>query len=126
MKSYIDVDMKFTMHPVTKDVSKKSGVRAVQQSVRNLVMTSLDDWETAPEIGAGVYKLLGENATATLQVDTENKIVSVLAAYETRAEVETVDVALTEDLHGMMIKIVFYVVNNSDPVTETIWLKRVN
>lgn len=126
MKEYVDIDMSFNRHPVTGDVVKKVGVRAVQQSVRNIVMTSLTEWETMPEMGAGVYRTLGENTNPTIQVDVKNKIEDALTQYEPRAEVDTVTVSLSSDYHQLQISIVFYVTNYPDPVTETIFMKRVN
>uniref|UniRef100_A0AAU8KXK8 Baseplate wedge subunit n=1 Tax=Serratia phage Kevin TaxID=3161161 RepID=A0AAU8KXK8_9CAUD len=126
MKEYIDIDMAFARHPVTGDVTKKVGVRAVQQSVRNIVMTSLNEWETMPEMGAGVYRMLGENTNPTIQTDVKNKIEDALAQYEPRAEVDKVSVSVSEDYHTLQITIVFYVTNYPDPVTEKIFLKRVN
>lgn len=124
MKKYIDVDMKFERHPVTGDVTKRVGVRAVLQSVRNIVMTSLNEWETLPDVGAGMYRMQGENTTPTIQVDIQNKIEDAIVQYETRAELTDVSVSLSDDLHGIAVKITFYVVNNPDPVTDTIFLKR--
>lgn len=126
MKKYIDVDLHFDRHPVTGDVTKRVGVRAVLQSVRNIVMTSLDEWETMPQMGAGMYRILGENTTPTIQVDIQNKIEDAIVQYETRAELEEVSVSLLEDMHTLMVKITFYVTNNPDPITDTIYLKRTN
>ncbi|AKJ73786.1 putative baseplate wedge subunit [Salmonella phage 38] len=74
MKEYKDIDLKFGMHPVTKDVTKKTGVYAVLQSVRNIVMTTVGDWPTYPSIGAGLYTMLGENTNPTIQVDVKTKL----------------------------------------------------
>ena len=126
MKEYKDVDLKFGMHPVTKDVTMKSGVYTVLQSVRNIVMSSVGDWPTYPGIGAGLYGLLGENTTPTIQVDVKNKVEDAIALYEPRAEVEEVTVSLSEDYHSLGVTITFYVVNNPDPITDTVWLERTN
>lgn len=126
MKKYIDVDLHFDRHPVTGDVTKRVGVRAVLQSVRNIVMTSLDEWETMPQMGAGMYRIMGENTTPTIQVDIQNKIEDAIVQYETRAELEEVSVSLLEDMHTLMVKITFYVTNNPDLITDTIYLKRTN
>lgn len=126
MKTYKDIDLKFGMHPVTKDVVMRSGVYAVLQSVRNIVMASVGDWPTYPGIGAGLYGLLGENTTPTIQVDVKNKVEDAIALYEPRAEVEEVSVKLSEDYHSLGVTITFYVVNNPDPITDTVWLKRTN
>lgn len=126
MKEYKDIDLKFGMHPVTKDVTKKSGVYAVLQSVRNIVMSSLGDWPTYPSIGAGLYGLLGENTTPTIQMEVKNKVEDAIALFEPRAEVEEVVASLSEDYHSLGVTITFYVVNNPDPITDTVWLKRTN
>ena len=126
MKEYKDVDLKFGMHPVTKDVTMKSGVYTVLQSVRNIVMSSVGDWPTYPGIGAGLYGLLGENTTPTIQVDVKNKVEDAIALYEPRAEVEEVTVSLSEDYHSLGVTITFYVVNNPDQITDTVGLERTN
>jgi len=126
MKNYSDIDLKFERHPVTGDVTKKIGVRAVMQSVRNIVMTSMKEWETMPGMGAGIYRLQGENTTPTIQVDVKNKIEDALSQYEERVELEDVLVSLTEDMHTLIIKVVYYIQNNPDPVGDTIMVARVN
>lgn len=126
MKDYKDVDLKFGMHPVTKDVTMKSGKWAVLQSVRNIVMSSAGEWRTLPDMGAGLYGMLGENTTPTIQVDVKNKVEDAIALYEPRAEVEEVTVSLSEDYHSLGVTITFYAVNNPDPITDTVWLKRTN
>lgn len=126
MKNYVDIDLKFSKHPVTGDVTKKVGVRAVMQSVRNIVMTSTQEWQTMPDMGAGMYRQLGENTTPTIQVDVKNKIEDAITQYETRAELEEVSVMLLDDLHTLQVKVTYYVINNPEPVTDTIQVKRVN
>lgn len=126
MKNYIDIDLKFTKHPVTGDVAKKVGVRAVLQSVRNIVMTTMGEWQTMPNMGAGMYRQLGENTTPTIQVDIQNKIEDAIVQYETRAELEDVSVVLMDDLHTLKVSITFYVINTPDPVTDIIYLQRTN
>ena len=126
MKQYKDIDMKFGMHPVTKDVTMKSDVFAVFQSLRNIVLTTMAEWEPLPGMGAGIYRMLGENATPTIQGDVQNKIEDAVALYEPRAEIEEVSVSVSDDYHSLGITVTFYVVNNPDPVTDTIWLKRTN
>lgn len=104
----------------------KSGVWAVLQSVRTIVMTTVGDWPTLPGMGAGLFALLGENTTPTIAVDVKNKIEDAIAMYETRAEIEDVVVKLSDDFHQLAVTVTFYVTNNPEPVTDTIWIKRTN
>lgn len=126
MKEYKDIDLKFGMHPVTKDVTMKSGVWAVLQSVRNIVMSSVGDWDTLPGMGAGLYTMLGENTTPTIQIDVQHKVEDAIALYEPRAELQEVNVSLSDDYHSLGVTITFNVVNNPEPITDTIWLRRTN
>ena len=126
MKDYKDVDLKFGMHPVTKDVTMKSGKWAVLQSVRNIVMLSAGEWRTLPDMGAGLYGMLGENTTPTIQVDVKNKVEDAIALYEPRAELQSVEVSLSDDYHSLAVTITFNVVNDPEPITDTIWLQRTN
>ncbi|BAN78369.1 baseplate wedge subunit [Klebsiella phage 0507-KN2-1] len=126
MKDYKDVDLKFGMHPVTKDVTMKSGKWAVLQSVRNIVMSSAGEWRTLPDMGAGLYGMLGENTTPTIQVDVKNKVEDAIALYEPRAEIQSVEVSLSDDYHSLTVTITFNVVNDPEPITDTIWLQRTN
>lgn len=119
MKKYLDIDLKFERHPVTGDVIKRVGVRAVQQSVRNIVMTSLNEWETLPGMGAGMYRMQGENINPTIQVDVRNKIEDALTQYEPRVELQDVSVAVTEDMHGLIVKVTYYIINNTEATTDT-------
>lgn len=126
MKQYKDIDLKFGMHPVTHDVTMKSGVWAVLQSVRNITMAALGDWETLPGMGAGLYGLLGENTTPTIQMDVQNKVEDALALYETRAELQSVEATLSEDFHTLGVVISFNVVGDTNIITDTVWLQRTN
>lgn len=128
MTQYKDIDMKFTKNPVTKDIGVRTGVWAVLQSVRNIVMTSLEEWETLPDMGGGMYRELGENITPTFQIDIEKRIEDALAKYEAgRVELSKVECFVDQnDMHKVAVKIQFYIVNNPDPVEDTIWMKRVN
>lgn len=126
MKDYKDVDLKFGMHPVTKDVTMKSGKWAVLQSVRNIVMSSAGEWRTLPDMGAGLYGMLGENTTPTIQVDVKNKVEDAIALYEPRAELQSVEVSLSDDYHSLAVTITFNVVNDPETITDTIWLQRTN
>lgn len=124
---YKDIDMKFSRHPVTKDISVRTGVWAVLQSVRNIVMTSLEEWETMPEMGAGMYRTLGENIAPTYQVDVESKITAALKEFEPRVEVTEVSCMVGSDNpNAVQVKIYFYIINEPDIIEETFWLKRVN
>ena len=54
VRTYTDLDLDFTRHPVTNDVVKIEDVNAVKRSVRNLVNTQFYERPFHPELGCGV------------------------------------------------------------------------
>ena len=60
VRTYVDLDLNFTRHPVTNDVVKIEDVDAVKRSVRNLVNTQFYERPFHPEMGCGVRDLLFE------------------------------------------------------------------
>ena len=71
---YKDIDLRFTPHPVTGDVVRKSGIDAILQSIRHLVMTAEGEFVGELDIGGGTFKLLFKNNTPLLSYTLQNKI----------------------------------------------------
>ena len=57
-RTYIDLDLDFTRHPVTNDVVKITDVEAVKRSVKNLINTQFYERPFHPELGCGVRDML--------------------------------------------------------------------
>ena len=55
-RSWADLDLDFTKHPVTKDIVKKTNIEAVKRAVRNIVLTNRYDKPFHPEIDGGVTR----------------------------------------------------------------------
>ena len=49
VRTYVDLDLDFTRHPVTNDVVKIEDVDAVKRSVRNLINTNFYERPFHPE-----------------------------------------------------------------------------
>ena len=61
MATFTDFNTSLVAHPINKDISLKSDVEAIKQSIRNLVLTDKMERPFQPTIGCDVRKNLFEN-----------------------------------------------------------------
>ena len=125
VRTYKDLDLDFTRHPVTNDVVKIEDVNAVKRSVRNLVNTQFYERPFHPELGCGVRDLLFENYTPMTGIFIRRKIEEVLTNYEPRANISSIAVGEDADRNGISVEVNFYVLNLPNPVSVTTTLKRI-
>lgn len=120
-----DIDLTFNAHPVTGDVSVRSGVRSVMQSLREIVLTSQRDWEFDRGLGVGIYDMLGENLSPLDTIRIKDIIEEQIGIHEPRVELESVNVGMsTTEPNTLRIQIMFYLVNQPDINTLDIPLIR--
>ena len=124
VRTYKDLDLDFTRHPVTNDVVKIEDVNAVKRSVRNLVNTQFYERPFHPELGCGVRDLLFENFTPMTGIFIRRKIEEVLVNYEPRANISSIAVNEQQDRNGINVEVNFYVLNLPNPVSVTTTLQR--
>ena len=89
---YKDLNMFFTKHPTSKDVSKVTDVQAIKRAVRNLVLLNRGEKPFHPEIGGNVHGSLFENFTPITEIELQVAIESTLSRWEPRIVLEQVTV----------------------------------
>jgi hypothetical protein len=125
VRTYKDLDLDFTRHPVTNDVVKIEDVDAVKRSVRNLINTNFYERPFHPELGCGVRELLFENFTPLTGIFIRRKVQEVLDNYEPRARVSGIAVNEQPDRNAIDVQVNFYVLNLPNPVSVTTTLQRI-
>ena len=125
VRTYRDLDLDFTRHPVTNDVVAIEDVNAVKRSVRNLINTQFYERPFHPELGCGVRDMLFENFTPMTGIFMRRKIEEVLTNYEPRASITSINVNEQQDRNGIDIVVSFYVLNSLEPVSITTSLRRI-
>tara|TARA_S200000501_G_scaffold39427_1_gene32218 strand:- start:118 stop:543 length:426 start_codon:yes stop_codon:yes gene_type:complete len=125
VRTYVDLDLDFTRHPITNDVVKIEDVDAVKRSVRNLVNTQFYERPFHPELGCGVRDLLFENYTPMTGIFMRRKIEEVLRNYEPRANITSIQVNEQMDKNAIDVVVSFYVLNLPNPVSVTTTLQRI-
>jgi len=121
---YSDIDLNFTAHPVTGDVSKKYDVNAVKQSLKTLILTQYYERPFQPKIGSPVYGMLFENIDIISANSLKLRIEMLINRFEPRVRSQEVTVLPEYDQNAFRISIYFYVVGIKDPVTFSTILKR--
>ena len=124
-RTYVDLDLDFTRHPVTNDVVKITDVEAVKRSVRNLINTQFYERPFYPELGCGVRDMLFENYTPMTGIFMRRKIEEVLSNYEPRASLSSIQVNEQMDRNAIDVVVNFYVLNLPNPVSVTTTLQRI-
>ena len=124
-RTYVDLDLDFTRHPVTNDVVKITDVDAVKRSVRNLINTQFYERPFHPELGCGVRDMLFENYTPMTGIFMRRKIEEVLSNYEPRASLSSIQVNEQMDRNAIDVVVNFYVLNLPNPVSVTTTLQRI-
>lgn len=123
-KQYIDLDLGFTVHPVTKDLFTLKDSEAINNSVKNLILGQHYERKFHPEIGSVVTSLLFENATPITAINIENSIKNVLGNFEPRIRIKEVIISVSPDENGYQAKIEYYILNTLELITFDLFLER--
>ena len=124
-RTYVDLDLDFTRHPVTNDVVKITDVEAVKRSVKNLINTQFYERPFHPELGCGVRDMLFENYTPMTGIFMRRKIEEVLSNCDPRASLSSIQVNEQMDRNAIDVVVNFYVLNLPNPVSVTTTLQRI-
>tara|TARA_Y100001938_G_C8057832_1_gene415489 strand:+ start:29 stop:424 length:396 start_codon:yes stop_codon:yes gene_type:complete len=120
IKDAVDLDLNFSRHPVTGDVSKKTGIEALKRSVRNLILLNDGDKPFHPEISTDTKDQLFENFTIFTSSDLEERIKKTVERYEPRVFVKEVKAESYFDKNEINILVKIGFVNNTTGPIETI------
>lgn len=121
---FVDVALEFKLHPVTKDVTSKTGTSAIAQSLRNICLTNPGDIDEEPDFGVGVFGLLGENQTPVAILALKDRIYAQCEKYEPRAELTEVLVDYQLSEYTVRIRIIYVPVNVDTEEEVTIEVSR--
>ena len=121
---YKDLDLNFGINPVTKDVNKKVGDRAIIAAVRNLILLNYFEKPFNPSIGSNVRRLLFEPMDAGTGSLLQKEITLTINNYEPRVKLRNVYVQADEENQGYNVTIEFFLINRIEPVTLNLFLER--
>lgn len=123
-KIFADLDLNFTAHPVSKDVSRRYNENAVKASLRNLLQTSYYERPFHSEIGAPIRQLLFDVPGPMNREMIRRAIEDTVSNYEPRVELLTVEVKYDLDNNSVDILLEFRVLNSPNVTTLELTLDR--
>jgi phage baseplate assembly protein W len=116
----------FAKSPFGNQLGRVTNEKAVNQSLKNLIMTNLGERPFQPYIGSDVMATLFENNTyealTTLQLYVQNCI------QNNEPRVNLIDVQIYSDPYNeneVEVTIIYNLINNPSPINFTLLLKRV-
>ena len=108
---YKDLNLNFTMNPVTGDVAAVTDVNAVKRSIRNLLITNHYDRPFHPEIGSGIPQMLFENFGPVTGNQLSRVVEEMISNFEPRARVSSVECYPIPDEYKYDVRVYFYIEN---------------
>ena len=124
-RSFKDLDLNFTIHPIRKDINTHKNEYAIINSVKNLVLTNHYERPFQPEIGSNIRRLLFENVDAITAAQIEREMTETVENFEPRVQVSKVTAAADPDNNGYKVTLEFFVINNANPITINFFLERI-
>jgi phage baseplate assembly protein W len=122
---YSDIPTNFDVHPVKEDLVLLTNEQAVKRSIRNLLLTDPFERFFNPNLGAGIRQSLFENMSSDTEYVLKEKIKETITNYEPRASLYSVNVKALPDENAYFASLIFYITNNTAPITLDLILRRV-
>jgi phage baseplate assembly protein W len=122
---FSDIDLNFTKHPVTRDITRRYDENAIKASVKNLLLTRNFERPFHPEIGTQVNALLFENFSPASRIALERTIVDAIEKFEPRVRIIDISVNETSNSNDLVVNVVFSLKNIDRPITVSTFLSRV-
>jgi phage baseplate assembly protein W len=124
VREYKDLSLTMGRNPVTGDVVTVTGADAVKRSVKNLLYTMVGEVPFFPTYGTTLHHLLFEPIDPITITSLDSTIRATLAAFEPRVEIAKLVITPTPDELQFQIDLTFIMRNVPEPVTLTVFLKR--
>ena len=124
-RQFADLNLLFTKHPASADITKKYDEEAVKASVRNLLSTRNYERPFHPEIGCQIFSLMFENFTPITKQVMKKTIYDVINKFEPRVDVLDVILKDNSDNNEILVDVIFKILNSDKPITIRTAISRV-
>ena len=122
---YSDIPNSFATTIFGNELTKLINERSITQSIKNLVYTNLGERLFQPTVGCDITSMLFEPNFRDYADQIELFIRSTIENYESRANVIQVLFPEPQDENSIEITLIYQVINNPEPITLNLVLKRV-
>lgn len=118
-----DIDFNFRPHPLTGDIPLKTGVQAIEQSIKNLVLTNYYERGFNVFLGSDVKASLFENYSPLLKQTLLTNIQNTCKNFEPNAEIIDLSIDI-QDQNTLNVTIYYSVFTDPSIYTVNIQLQR--
>ena len=115
-RSFKDISLSFTKHPVTNDLIILKNEDAIKKSVINLVRTRLNERFFNDLLGTSVENSLFELSDSDLFSFLEEEIITLIKNFEPRINLKNILLEFIEDSNNLNIKISYDIVGLPFPI----------
>jgi len=123
-RTFSDLDLNFTAHPVTGDINIRYDADAIKASVKNLVLTQNYERPFHSEIGSPINGLLFDLATPLLTITLQRTITDLINNHEPRVFLNEVVINVSPDNNSVYVSIYFTILNTLNPISLDLILER--
>ena len=109
-RSFKDISFDMAINPITKDIVVLKNEEAIKQSVKNLVLTKINERPFNPTVGTDTTSYLFELHTKVSANALIEEIESVLIANEPRISLETIEIDASYDSNGFDVYIEYLII----------------
>jgi phage baseplate assembly protein W len=124
-KKYSDIDLSFTPHPITGDITVLRDAEAVKRSLRNLISMNRFDRPFEPDLGTNLRNLLFEPINPLTEKSIDMQIRGAISRYEPRVSITDLTIEGRPDEHGYYITLKFVIDSLSIFETITAFLEKI-
>ena len=123
-RTFSDLDLNFTKHPITKDVARKTGNNAIIGALKNLVLTNFYERPFNPKFGSNIRAMLFEPLDPLTGSILQKEIKILIENYEPRVSLRDIQVVADFDRNSYQVTITFFTVNSTQPLRTVLFLNR--
>jgi phage baseplate assembly protein W len=123
-RTFIDLDLNFTRHPVTNDIVRKFDEEAIKAAVKNLVLTQNYEKPFHSDVGSQIRGLLFEPVTPMFVIMLKRSISDTIVNFEPRVNLNDVLVTVSPDDNEVYVTIYFTIINTTRPLQVDLILTR--
>ena len=109
---YTDFSLTFLQNPNTGDIGKLTGEAAVNNSIRNLLLTQPGEKPFKYLLASRLSEFLFEQNSSLLSTAITNEIANVITANEPRIEIRDIVITTSENLEGYVVSIYYSMRND--------------
>lgn len=106
----VDLDLNFTKHPLSNDVSVKIGDQAIKQSLKNIILYNLLEKPFNINLNLNIREYLFENYDIFYERQLKEQILRIVALYESRVVINNIDILFEESTGSLTISINYTII----------------